>query len=384
MIQNNYSKKIVLNPYQKDNGTSVLYLRLIQNRKVKYLKLGVSVDRDKFDPNMQRVKGKNQITKDTNLVIDKLMADINSIELKYRLENKELNIEKLIEEFSNPHPNKDFIAFYEKEVEIQKKAVKLSTYKQQKSSLNKLKRYKGRIAFSEIDLNFINDLRCHCKTVEKNNDNTISTLIKNVKKYLTLAEKKGLRAAVKANDIKMRRQLSENRTFLSSDELKTIFSYYESEFITGTHKLVLNRFLFSCFTGIRLSDNLSLNQNQIIEESILFTSAKTGKFQRIKLSKSAQQFISLEGPPFADNFAPQYINRELKEIAKICGITKKLTFHVSRHTFATNFLINGGNVVNLKKLLAHSNIRETMVYVHIVESIVDTEINLLDSILTLE
>ena len=62
------------------------------------------------------------------------------------------------------------------------------------------------------------------------------------------------------------------------------------------------------------------------------------------------------------------MNRQIKTIAKTCGITKKISFHVGRHTFATNFLRAGGDVISLQNLLGHSSVKQTMIYVHIVES----------------
>jgi site-specific recombinase XerD len=66
---------------------------------------------------------------------------------------------------------------------------------------------------------------------------------------------------------------------------------------------------------------------------------------------------------------------------KACKINKNVSFHISRHTFATNYLLSGGNVVNLQKLMGHSKIEETMIYVHIVESLQEKEIMSMDEIL---
>ena len=107
---------------------------------------------------------------------------------------------------------------------------------------------------------------------------------------------------------------------------------------------------------------------------MVFTAEKTGKFQRILLNKTAQKFINKSGPLFRGNYTPEYINRELKFIAKACNVKKHLTFHVSRHSFATNYLIQGGRVENLQKILGHSSIRETMIYVHIVDSITNKDV----------
>jgi integrase/recombinase XerD len=60
---------------------------------------------------------------------------------------------------------------------------------------------------------------------------------------------------------------------------------------------------------------------------------------------------------------------------------KKSNYHVSRHTFATNFLLCGGRLENLQKILAHSKIEETMIYVHIVDQIKNDEIMNMDIIL---
>jgi len=100
----------------------------------------------------------------------------------------------------------------------------------------------------------------------------------------------------------------------------------------------------------------------------------------MKLNNSALTFID-ENSIFNGNFTGEYINRELKFIAKACGITKNISFHVARHTFATNFLLSGGDVVQLQKLLGHSKITETMIYVHIVESITNEQIMSMDDIL---
>ncbi|MFV8354970.1 tyrosine-type recombinase/integrase [Flavobacterium sp. XS1P32] len=59
---------------------------------------------------------------------------------------------------------------------------------------------------------------------------------------------------------------------------------------------------------------------------------------------------------------------------------KKVTFHVPRHTFATSFLRAGGQVEKLQLLLGHSDIKQTMIYVHIVQADANAEIFLLDNL----
>ena len=66
--------------------------------------------------------------------------------------------------------------------------------------------------------------------------------------------------------------------------------------------------------------------------------------------------------------AEQVGNRQLKLISEQLELNKKLTYHVSRHTFATNYLRAGGRVEHLMDALGHSNISITMRYVHIVNA----------------
>jgi site-specific recombinase XerD len=136
----------------------------------------------------------------------------------------------------------------------------------------------------------------------------------------------------------------------------------------------------SCFTGIRISDNLKLTENNFIENTIVLTMVKGKKFIRIPLNESAKKYI-VPRTIFPGTFAPETINEELKAIAKFLGIRKHITFHVARHTFATNFLMCGGRVEHLQKLLGHSKIEDTMIYVHIVENITDVQILNMDDIL---
>ena len=68
------------------------------------------------------------------------------------------------------------------------------------------------------------------------------------------------------------------------------------------------------------------------------------------------------------NISNQKLNSYLKEIADICGITKNLTFHLARHTFATTVtLTNGVPIETVSKMLGHTNIKTTQIYARITD-----------------
>lgn len=375
-----YSRIILKTDYVRENGTCALYLLVRVNGKRKKLPLHIAIEPNRFNKKKQRIKGFTKQVKDWNILIEKALANVNDIELSFRLRDKYLDLETLISEYNNPTPNYDFLKFMEVELKRQKKYLKPGTYRQQSSTLTKLQKWKKSIPFSSINNNLIQELKLYSKNVLKNQNATISTTLKNFKKYLHVANKKGISTALQFDDIKVPASRG-NRTFLEKHEVQKYYEYWKSKFISDTHKNVLSKFLFSVFTSLRISDIQSINRDNIIENFLVYNSNKTQKINKINLSKSAKLFIQEEDELFLDNYTDKHINENLKNISLLLGIKKKVTFHVARHTFATNYIINGGNVVNLQEIMDHSNIRETMIYVHIVNRIMNEEMSLLDDLL---
>lgn len=363
------------------DGTCAIYLNLYQDGKSKKLPLNISVPIRDWDEKKQLVRKSNKNAGDLNLLIGKIKGDLNTILLNYRLSNVVPKLENVVDELTNPSGRTCFNAFWKTEMDEQflQGAMKASTYRQQKGAWNKIKKFRDPLPFSDIDEKLISELRAYCKKVLGNKSTTIESTMKNFKKYLHLANKKRIRTQVTFDDIKVK-SMAGNRVFLLPEEVKLMYNYCFSPFINNEHRMILKRFLFSCFTGIRISDSEKLTEQNFIGDHLALTMLKTDKFIRIKLNQSALSLV--EFPEiFKERFTREHINRELKVIARTLGIKKKIHFHTSRHTFATNFLLSGGDVVNLQRLLGHSKIDLTMIYVHIVDSITDRQMELLDSII---
>jgi site-specific recombinase XerD len=376
-------KIIIKDDYVRTDGTCALYVQIFLDGKMKRLPLNISVAPKNFDKSKQTVKGKSQQAKDCNLIISKKLADINRVAVTYRLNGTYLTMDRLLEDINNPSVKVDFLKFYGFHLEKQKDILKPGTYRQQKATLTKIKKFKKEIFFYELTEDLLNEMIAYFKNKLENKPTTISTAKKNLKKFLHLANKHGIRTPLNFDDIEVKSFASE-RTFLDSNEIRSLYEYWSASFTTGSHKNIIDRFLFSCFTGLRISDIMQITQENIIGDHLVFIASKPGKFQKILLTESAKKFINKTGPLFNEVYTPEHINRELKDIARICGIKKKVTFHVSRHTFATNFLLTGGRVEVLQKLLGHSSIKETMIYVHITDSIMDEQIVNLDSIINIK
>jgi hypothetical protein len=215
------AKIIIKSDYVRADGTSALFVQLFLNGKQKRIPLQISVKIENFDKIKQRVKSGDYFANDFNLLIEKALADINKIELNYRLGNQVLTMEKLLLEYENPTSRLDFCKFWEIEMDNQKNSLKSGTYRQQMTMLNKLKQFRQQVFFYEIDEAFINKIKFYFKNDLKNNDNTIASFIKSFKKYLHLANKRGIITPILFDEIK-NKQFSSDRCFLSYDEIKKI------------------------------------------------------------------------------------------------------------------------------------------------------------------
>jgi len=93
--------------YATDKKHNV-YIQVSLNRVVKRIPLGFSVLEKDFDKTNQRIRSKNAYYNDYNLIIEKKLADINTIEVNYRLQGKTISLDTLLEELNNPTARIDF------------------------------------------------------------------------------------------------------------------------------------------------------------------------------------------------------------------------------------------------------------------------------------
>lgn len=374
--QMNMKTRFHLHSYINSLKESQIIMGISGNGERKRIPLGLYITRKDWDSKNQLVKKSNSNSVQLNLILDKNRAKIAEIRIHYQLLGQFLSLDKLIEEYKNKTPSYDFISFMRHELE--KMPMKESSYKKHIAQINKLQSFKERIAFSDINMSLINDFKSYLAKELKNNRNTIISNLKVVKKFLRKAVKYGIPIGLDVDEIVIG-SMRGNRTYLSEDELHKLRDYYNSSFIREAHKLPLGYFLFACYTGLRLSDVRKLERTDFAGKTFSFISEKTEKQQSLILNNSARQVINTNEMLFDKWITDQKINSFLKEIASFCGIRKKISFHVGRHTFATNFLRKGGKVEELQVLLAHSKITTTMVYVHMIRSEQMDSIYLLDN-----
>lgn len=162
-----------------------------------------------------------------------------------------------------------------------------------------------------------------------------------------------------------------SREYLTLEEVKDLIRIAEANIKEGDD---LAAFLFCCFCGLRYSDAVELKWKNIIEttlgKEITITMKKTKRQVAIPLSKQASALLPKKGAPDDSVFCfPHYavtLSR-LRKAAVKAGITKKVTFHVSRHTFATMMLMAGADLYTISKLVGHTDIRTTQIYCKVID-----------------
>ena len=179
------------------------------------------------------------------------------------------------------------------------------------------------------------------------------------------------------------------KTYLTIDELKVLAN------TKCNYDNIKLAFLFSCFTGLRLSDISKLQWKDIKQDSnniptLHFRQKKTGGVEYFPLNKTAMDLINAtkESPnifPIPETliFPMPYISkieRALGSWVKRAKINKHITFHCGRHTFAVNSITSGVDIFTVSKLLGHKDLKTTMVYAKIVDGKLTEAVNKLPGI----
>jgi integrase len=168
------------------------------------------------------------------------------------------------------------------------------------------------------------------------------------------------------------------KEYLTADEL---FALEHKEVKLPRLEVVRDTFVFCCYTGLAFVDVMNLTPGHIVKgqdgELWINTSRqKTTNEVKVPLLEQALFIIerhkgnikALSKGTVFPQLSNQKMNSYLKELAEICGITKVLTFHVARHTFATTVtLVNGVPIETVSKLLGHTTMRSTQVYAKVIE-----------------
>lgn len=288
---------------------------------------------------------------------------------------RELEIKNGLYGFANDFKQStNFIDYFKDQTE--KRLQSVGNHGNWDSTLKHLIKFAGtKVSFREIDQNFCENFRDYLKNTAKKSSGqflssaSVSSYFNKFRACLKEAVRKKIILSNPATDVTNPKVIENIRQYLSLDELKAIVK-------TECRYDILKRaFIFSCLTGLRWSDinNLKWSEVQNTNEGwrITFHQQKTKGLQYLDISEQARSYLGEHGNPDERVFTglkySSYVNVELSKWIMRAGITKDITFHCARHTFAVLQLTLGTEIFTLSKLLGHSELKTTQIYAKIID-----------------
>lgn len=223
-------------------------------------------------------------------------------------------------------------------------------------------------------------------TLKRNTQNYHLIALRSFLKYLM---KRGI-ISLPADRIDLAKIKPRSLDLISSEELKRLLDgpnqIKNKDGEKGKLKILRDKAILELFfsTGLRLSELCSLNRDLDLSKDEFSIRGKGEKVRVVFLSDSAKEAIreylknrkDMDEPLFiqyssngakGNRLTPRSIERIVKTYAIVAGISKKVTPHVIRHSFATDLLSNGADIRSVQMMLGHANIATTQIYTHITD-----------------
>jgi integrase len=228
------------------------------------------------------------------------------------------------------------------------------------------------IPLSQLDLQFVENFDFYLRVERKLKPASVNCVIIQLISAAKTALHRNLISHPPFFGYKLERPSFQIRS-LTANELNKLVTVSITD---SKANFVRDLFVFSCFTGISYIDLKNLTWKEIVSEEdgsrwISKTRQKTGITFNVKLLDIPMQIIEKYRDLASENFVfavPNLItiNLTLKKIARLCGIDKTLSFHMSRHTFATQVCLSQGvPIESVSRMLGHTDIATTQRYAHV-------------------
>jgi integrase/recombinase XerD len=388
-----------------EKGEQPVYIRIIKGRKTKFISLSLKVHPNLWNQEKLRVKSQYPNSGRVNAFIAKKIAEAEDIAVT--METKETFVtSKKIKEAILGKPSVSLIKYMERYLCSLKANGKIGTYDKVNATLLKLRAYLKNtdLNFDEFDLSFLKKYDRYLRDELNNCNNTVHGNLKIFRKVFNDAVREDL-IEIQHNPFS-KFKLSWEKTkkeFLTEEELAAIEKVELSQDTMIHHHR--NMYVFACYAGgIRISDLLQMRWNNFDGTHVRIFTQKTKESTSIKLPGTALKIVNeymikqpdrkltdyifpvLEKDCSADaeqlfkaiSSHTAYANKNLKQVAKKAALDKHLSFHTSRHTWATRALRKGMRIEYVSKLMAHSSIKTTQIYAKIVNSELDTAMSVFD------
>jgi site-specific recombinase XerD len=258
--------------------------------------------------------------------------------------------------------------------------------------LTRLSDFAGEIKVKDIDAELIRKWRLWLNRLGTNTSDEMSQVTQNyhliaLRSFLKFCAKREY-DALPADKIELARTTRPQVTFLSGEELERLAEEPKTATLPGLRDRAIIELLFS--SGLRVSELVGLDRDHInLSRREFRVRGKGQKDRPVFISQQASDWVKRYMDQRADNAKPLFIRysgtknidqsgnfsrltarsiqRMVSRYAKLAGITKHVSPHTLRHSFATDLLMNGADLRSVQAMLGHSNISTTQIYTHVTD-----------------
>ena len=364
---------------QKKDESVPVYCRITIDGKEARFGMKKNIDPKLWNVKEGKATGKSSESSEVNALLEKTKAGIHKIYRDVQERENAVSAEKVKNIFLGIDSKqymllKAFDEHVEEKFNLIGKRIVKSTYHRyyylriRLSEFLLEKYHLSDIPLREINYQFIRDFEIYLLTVRGNKQSTIAQYLINLKKIVELAYKNEWIFRNPFINYKIEDEKSE-RGYLTQREVEILMNWKLDKRLERTRDV----FIFCCFTGLSYIDVFKLTKEQIHlsidgQQWIMGKREKTDMDYFIPMMEIPKKILEKYKNQIFKNGkllpvkVSLTVNRHLKEIAEICGINKHLTFHLSRHTFATLTMSKGVSLESVSKMLGHKNIQTTQIY----------------------
>ena len=384
----------------KKNGLVPVMCRITVNGKISQFSCKLDVEEKLWNVNLGRMTGRSIVALEANRMLDKIRVGINKAYQDICDKDNFVTAEKVRNAFLGMGMNHETLlaVFRQHNEDYAKQVGKIKSqrsYWKYCTVYNHLsefirQRYKvSDIALKELAPAFITDFELFLRTEKNHCTNTIWSYMMPFKRIIYMSINNGWLQRDPFYAYSITKEETK-RGFLSKEEIKMLI---EGSFKKKSYELIRDLFIFCCFTGLSWTDmaNLTKENLQTSFDGHLWIKTnrqKTGTETSLRLLEVPLRIIKkYEGCSEDGKLLPVpcYPNCKngIKVIAKKCGIEKNVTWHMSRHSFATTVcLSNDMPIETLSKMLGHRSIRTTQIYAKITAEKVSNDMEKLSKALS--
>jgi len=258
--------------------------------------------------------------------------------------------------------------------------------------LTRLSDFAGEIKLKDIDEQLIRKWRLWLNRLGTNTSDELSKTTQNyhliaLRSFLRFCARRSI-SALAPDKIELARTKRPQVTFLNLEEIERLFTQPDITKLTGLRDRAILELLFS--SGLRVSELVGLDRDHInLKRREFMVRGKGQKDRPIFISAEAADWIQRYIDKRQDNTKPLFIRysgskkvdlsgnyhrltarsvqRMVARYALGAGITKHVSPHTLRHSFATDLLMNGSDLRSVQAMLGHSNIATTQIYTHVTD-----------------